>query len=395
VQPHVVHLSTVHSPADVRIYHKMCRTLAESGYRVTFIVPKDADETRAGVAVRALPPRTGPWRRIGNLFRMLAAALRERGDLYHFHDPELLLVGVLLKLLGKRVIYDVHEDVPKQILSKHWIPPLLRPVVSLAVWYVEFVSSRMCDGIVAATPSIARKFPLRKTAVVQNFPLGHEIAPSQSTPFEDRPPAVIYVGCISAERGIRQLLKATSDVNQSRHVKLVLAGACQPPSLADELATSAGSATVEFRGWCARDEVRRMMTSARAGLVTFLPEPNHVEAQPNKLFEYMSAGLPVIASDFPLWREIVAANECGLLVDPSQPAEIAGAIEYLISNPEQAEAMGKRGLQAVQQKFNWHRESQVLLDFYATRLRRAHATVRSPQPHHHVLDGLGTDSQAA
>jgi glycosyltransferase involved in cell wall biosynthesis len=395
VQPHVVHLSTVHSPADVRIFRKMCCTLSESGYRVTFIVPKDAGETRERVTLRALPPRTGPWRRIGNLFRMLAAALRERGDLYHFHDPELLLVGVLLKLLGKRVIYDVHEDVPKQILSKHWIPRALRPIVSRAAWCVEFVASRMCDGIVAATPSIARKFPSRRTVIVQNFPLRHEIAPSQSTPYKDRLPAVIYVGCISAERGIRQVLKATSEVNQSRPVKLILAGACHPPTLADELATSAETANVEFRGWCVRDEVRQLMASTRAGLVTFLPEPNHVEAQPNKLFEYMSAGLPVIASDFPLWREIVAANECGLLVDPSRPAEIAHAIEYLISNPEQAEAMGQRGLQAVQQKYNWDRESRVLLDFYATRLRRARAAVRSPQPYHQMLDDLATDAQAA
>lgn len=395
VQPHIIHLSTVHSPDDVRIFHKMCRTLSESGYRVTFIVPKDADENRAKVAIRALPLRTGPRRRIGNLFRMLAAALRERGDLYHFHDPELLLVGAVLKMLGKRVIYDVHEDVPKQIMSKHWIPRALRLIVSRATWCVEFVASRLCDGIVAATPSIARKFPPRKTAVVQNFPLGHEIAPIEATPFVDRPPAVIYVGCISAERGIRQLLQATSIANQSSPAKLVLAGACQPSSLAGELVTSSENSTVEFRGWCARDEVRQMMASARAGLVTFLPEPNHVEAQPNKLFEYMSAGLPVIASDFPLWREIVDSNECGLLVDPSQPAEIAGAIEYLISNPEQAEAMGRRGLQAVQQKYNWERESRVLLDFYATRLRRADSTAQSPQPRRYALNDLAADAQAA
>jgi glycosyltransferase involved in cell wall biosynthesis len=395
VQPHIIHLSTVHSPADVRVFHKMCRTLSASGYRVTYIVPNDADGTRSGVAIRALPPRTGPRRRIGNLFRMLAAALRERGDLYHFHDPELLLIGVVLKLLGKRVIYDVHEDVPKQILSKHWIPRALRPIVSRATWCVEFVASRLCDGIVAATPSIARKFPPRKTVVVQNFPLGHEIAPLESTPFVDRAPAVVYVGCISVERGIRQLLQAASIANQSSPSRLVLAGACQPSSLASELATSSENSNTEFRGWCARDEVRQMMASARAGLVTFLPEPNHVEAQPNKLFEYMSAGLPVIASDFPLWREIVAANECGLLVDPSKPQEIASAIEYLVSNPNEAEAMGKRGLQAVQQKYNWERESRVLLSFYAMQFRPAHATVSSPQLPASLFDDMATDAQAA
>jgi glycosyltransferase involved in cell wall biosynthesis len=359
----------------------MCRSLAASGCRVTYIVPTESNGEEAGVAIRALPPGRGPRRRISNLFRVLAAALRERGDVYHFHDPELLLVGVVLKLFGKRVIYDVHEDVPKQILTKYWIPRSLRRLVSRIAWCVEFVTSRLCDGIVTATPSIARKFPSRKMVVVQNFPLRHEIARHESTPFVERPANAIYVGGISVERGIHQVLAAMQRLDESVSAKLILAGVCQPASLAEELASSAASADIEFRGWCSRDQVQQMMASACAGIVTFLPLPNHVEAQPNKLFEYMSAGLPVIASDFPLWREIVEKNQCGLLVDPEEPIEIADAVAYLLLHPQEAEAMGRRGRQAVEERFNWDREAEVLVNFYARVLRKSsHERLPTQQP---------------
>ncbi|MBD3768073.1 MAG: glycosyltransferase, partial [Gammaproteobacteria bacterium] len=101
------------------------------------------------------------------------------------------------------------------------------------------------------------------------------------------------------------------------------------------------------------------------GLVTFLPAPNHIDAQPNKMFEYMSAGLPIITSIFPLWREIVEGNQCGLCVDPLDPQAIGEAIQYLIDNPVEAEQMGKNGRQAVEQKYNWTIEEQKLLDLYA------------------------------
>jgi len=126
---------------------------------------------------------------------------------------------------------------------------------------------------------------------------------------------------------------------------------------------------VDFRGWCGRDELRRILAEAALGIVTFLPAPNHIESQPNKLFEYMSAGLPVIASDFPLWRKIVEAANCGLLVDPRDPAAIARAIDWLLEHPTQAQEMGRRGQQAVAARYNWDHEVQALLKMYRGLLR--------------------------
>jgi glycosyltransferase involved in cell wall biosynthesis len=117
-------------------------------------------------------------------------------------------------------------------------------------------------------------------------------------------------------------------------------------------------------GWLDRGGVSDILSHSMAGLVTFLPAPNHIQAQPNKLFEYMSAGIPVIASNFPMWREIIADNDCGLLVDPLNPADIANAIDYLVSNPEEAQRMGANGRRAVHKRYSWTSEEKKLFAFY-------------------------------
>jgi glycosyltransferase involved in cell wall biosynthesis len=125
-----------------------------------------------------------------------------------------------------------------------------------------------------------------------------------------------------------------------------------------------GWARVDFHGWADRPAVARILASCRGGLVLFHPEPNHVTAQPNKMFEYMAAGLPVIASDFPLWREIVDGAGCGLLVDPMDPAAIARAMQWIIDHPEEAAEMGRRGRAAVEHTYNWEAESTKLIELY-------------------------------
>ncbi len=111
-----------------------------------------------------------------------------------------------------------------------------------------------------------------------------------------------------------------------------------------------------------------MLGEARAGLVLFHDVPNHTSAYPNKLFEYMSAGLPVIASHFPLWRSIVERDRCGMLVDPRDATAIAKAIDWVLTHPEEAEAMGRRGRDAVAATYNWAAEERKLLAIYRNEL---------------------------
>ncbi len=361
----VAHLTTVHPPFDTRIFHKECTTLVKAGYEVGLIAPHDRNETINNVRIRAIPKPKGRRERMTRTaWHVYRAASREHADLYHFHDPELIPIGLLLKAHGKRVIYDVHEDVPRQILSKHWIPRPLRGLVAKLAELMEFVGTRPFDSIIAATPTIAERFPTEKTVIVQNFPILNELTPRETHSCAERLPLIAYVGGISVTRGAREMVQAMALLPRSLPAQLVLAGAFVPADLESELQRMPGWERVKFIGWQDREGVANLLAEAQIGLVTLHPIINYLDSYPVKLFEYMAAGLPVIASNFPLWKEIVEANECGLTVDPLNPKEIAQAIEYLLNHSEERQKMGQNGRRAVREKYNWEQESKKLLKLY-------------------------------
>jgi len=104
--------------------------------------------------------------------------------------------------------------------------------------------------------------------------------------------------------------------------------------------------------------------SVRVGLVLHHPIPNEIDAQPIKLYEYMSAGLPIIASNFPLLKQIIEDVGCGLTVDPLDIRAVAAAMRWMLENPADAEAMGQRGRQAVLRIYNWDVEAVKLINLY-------------------------------
>jgi glycosyltransferase involved in cell wall biosynthesis len=369
----IVHLTSVHAPFDTRIFHKEAKTLRTAGYTVIMIV-SDICESQIvdGIWVKTLPvPSNRLIRFTRTTWQVYQAARKEAGDLYHFHDPELLPVGWLLSIQGKKVIYDVHEDVPKDILTKHWIPGWMRKGISWLIDRIEtFVVHRLA-GVVTATPAIARRFPAHKTVVVQNFPILDELYGKNEVEIrQERVNKIVYIGGLTSNRGVYQMLEAVSKLPPALHARLVWGGKFSPAGLAEKLKHFEAWDKVEFLGWIPREQLRGLLQEVKIGLVLFHPDPNHLEAQPNKLFEFMSAGLPVVASDFPLWREIVEGAGCGLLVDPLDIQAIAEAIQWLLEHPEEAEAMGKRGRQAVESHYNWETESEKLLHFYDELLSR-------------------------
>jgi glycosyltransferase involved in cell wall biosynthesis len=362
----VVHLTSVHKTFDVRIFHKECKSLASAGYDVTLIAPlAEGDLIRDGVKVCAVPPpRNRSERMSSTVWKVYEAAVRANAEIYHFHDPELMPVGILLKARGKRVIYDVHEDYANDVSNKPWIPTLLRVPASAAVRACEVIFTTAFDRVIAATPTIARKFQAGKTRLVQNFPWIEEFRCSGNVPYEKREAIAVYVGGLSDHRGLREMRQAVELAAKQIPVRLVTAGQVNSGAKA-EFESDRKSSLVEHKGTLGRAQVAELLARARVGLVLLHPTLNYVNAQPNKLFEYMSAGLPVIASDFPLWRKMVTSAECGLLADPLNPAAIAEALVWLLGHPAQAAEMGLNGQRAVAEKYNWEHESECLIATYA------------------------------
>jgi len=362
----VVHLTSVHHPFDTRIFHKECKSLAMGGYDVTLIAPRaEGDTVEQGIKLRAIPmPRNRRQRMTRTVWQVYEAAVGENAEIYHFHDPELMPVGALLKMRGKRVIYDVHEDYARALHGKQWLPGALRAHGAAAVSVCESMFSAVYDRVIAVTPPIAEKFSPKRTRVVQNFPWRHELCFPDGVPYEQREAIVVYVGWLSDIRGLREMQQAVTLAAREVPVRLVVAGEVRQGAPV-EFEGERGNGLVERVGHLNRPQVAELLARARVGLVLFHPLPNHVNAQPNKLFEYMSAGLPVVASDFPRWREIVDSAGCGLTADPLNPSSIAAALLWLLRHPSEAAEMGRNGQRAIAERYNWERESERLLATYA------------------------------
>lgn len=361
----VSHFTSVHSPTDTRITYKECKGLAKAGYAVTLVAPVQnaAPNLPAGIALQPLAKADSRSKRLLTSSLKMYQRLQSDADIYHFHDPELIPVGLFMRLMGKKVIYDVHENLPHQIMSKYWIPSGLRPLMAQLAGGLEWLAGNMLSGIVAATPAIASRFPNNKTVTVQNYPSVGELGVQEIVPYEKRQNWVGYIGGISAIRGVVELIEAVRYLEPNFQLKL--AGSFTPTILEQQVKGMPGWSRVDFLGWQDRNQVGTLLQNLRVGLVTLHPVPNYVESYPVKMFEYMAAGVPVVASDFPLWRSIVNEARCGIVVDPLNPRAIADAINYLVNHPSEAADMGVAGRKAVMERFNWENEEKKLLSMYS------------------------------
>ncbi len=359
----VVHLTSAHPRNDIRIAIKMCSSLAIAGYDVSLVVAdNEGDEAVHGYKIYDVGKSKGRVARIAvTTNKVFKKAISLNADIYHLHDPELLLYAKKLQKYGK-VIFDSHEDVPKQILCKPYLNKHLLKLVSFVYNKFEKLVCSELDYIVTATPFIRDIFlKINKNTIdINNYPILSELYIKQKTNKKNQ---ICYVGGLTNARGFYQLIDA---INKSKsNTKLVVAGFLNE-SQKEIIENPKSSSRILQFGFLNRSNVAKLMGESIAGIVSFLPEPNHINAQPNKMFEYMSASLPVIASSFPLWREIVENNECGICVDPLNSNEIAKAIDWLYNHPEKATEMGKNGRKAVETKYNWEQEKIKLFKVYKT-----------------------------
>ena len=357
----VCHISSVHPWNDIRIFQKECTSLAKNGYDVTLLNLKSSSCTTADVKIIGLETQiSSRFNRVQDVYLKVFPKAREiEADIYHLHDPELLLIALKIKRLGKIVIYDAHEDLPRQLQSKPYIPAFLRRIMSWAVEKFENRIASRLDGIITATPHIADRFRQvnKNTIDINNFPLKNEIDFIDLK--QPKKKQVCYIGGITKIRGIHEVIQALEKID----VNLVLAG--EPESgFMMKLNKLSAWPKVHYHGVVSREAALDIKLHSIAGLVTFYPVPNHINAQPNKIFEYMAAGLPVIGSNFSLWKEIIEGNNCGICVNPESPFEISNAIKYLLENPEIALQMGENGKKCVKEKYNWIQEEARLLSFY-------------------------------
>lgn len=362
----VCHLTSAHDRHDTRIFQKMCLSLQSNGYQVALVVADGQPNDRtSGIIILGLPKFTSRLlRMVFAPLMVFFAAKRTRARFFHFHDPELLWVGLLLKATTRaKVIYDAHEDLPATVFAKTYIPERLRKFVSHLSGLIEKSVSARLDAIVTATPYIRTQFLRKQIEAVDicNYPINQQM-PSPAGLLKTVPARISYIGNVGVNRGILELVSALPLCRTN--VRLDICGRFSEPKTEETARSHSGWRQVDFHGWVDSRTITDILLRSSAGLVTLKPTPNYLYSLPVKLFEYMRAGLPVIASDFEEWRKIVDVHECGVLVNPDQPKEIAKAIDWIVENKERAYKMGVNGKEAVDSQFNWSREEKKLIRLY-------------------------------
>jgi glycosyltransferase involved in cell wall biosynthesis len=355
----VVMLATVHDATDDRVFYREAKTLREAGLSVCIIAPHSSSACLDGVWIDALPRRQNHFRRLLQGWTVLRQALRLDGSVFIFHDSELFPVALILRLLRRRVVYDCHENLPMQVLQKKWIPRPLRWLMVPAVWLMEWAGSRLLSGVLVARDSVLSRFPSNRRVSIRNFPTAMALSTSQGPPIATRSNVVIYAGGLSRIRGIAELVEAIRQIVVPQ-AELWLVGAFDSEEFQDEILSSLPP-NAKWFGKLEHSEVTKLYSSAKIGMSTLHPTPSHRNSQPVKIYEYMGAGLPVIASNFPEFSELL--DRCGVLVDPLNPKEISAAIRELLSDEARLEQMSQVARSRVLTSYTWDHEGQRLIQF--------------------------------
>jgi len=365
-KPIICHVTSAHPEGDIRVYHKMCVSMTNE-FKVYLIIPNAKSRIDNNVEIIGFESSfKSRFDRIKNAPKqIMKLALSVSADIYQLHDPELLRIAPLLKQKsGAKVIFDSHEDVPKQISNKPWIPSILRPIVSRIYSIYEKNTCKKIDGIISVTPIICDRF--RKinpnTEMIANYPNITQF--QKSTGILKIENAICYIGGLSENRGIIELVEALEYCQAELH----LAGKFETKALELKTKKLKGWKKVHYYGQVSRNKISEIMALSHIGMVTLHPTPSYVEAYPIKLFEYMSAEIAVLASDFPLYRDLIGKYDCGCFVDPLNPEETGKTIQKMLNNPDQTKLQGINGYQAVLKEYNWESEREKLISYYTKTL---------------------------
>ncbi len=366
----VCHITILHHRYDTRIFLKECRSLAKKYKTFLIVADGQGDEEKDGVRIIDVGLRAGSFlkRLFLTSYRIYKRAKGLHCRVYHFHDPEFLYWGYRLLTRERKVVFDAHEDLPKQILRKDYIPAYLRPAISKFSGTALLFFAKRFSAVIAATPSIKTAF-LKSARICEdicNYVIASEFLDKPE--YEKREKTICYLGGITAARGIRELMLSMESLDPE--VKLEIAGKFENDAFRNEITTMKSWDMAVFHGFVGRNEIAGILGRSRVGMLILHPDHGYLESLPVKLFEYMAAGIPVIASDFPLWKEIIEGNSCGICVDPFNTAKISQSISYLIDNNEIGEKMGEAGCNAIIKKFNWANEEVKLLYIYSLLLKR-------------------------
>lgn len=362
-------ITTVHPPFDPRVFERCAASLVRAGYAVTLVAPHDRTEERDGVRIIGIQRcQSRLVRALVGGARAYRIAHRTRAGLYHFHDPEFMPFGLLLRCTTRRpIIYDVHEDYPQHMLTKFRLPAILRRAASWGVLALERLCARRLSCVITATPALTERFVqmrARRAETVLNLPSAGFLD-ALSDGGLPSPVDVIHIGSLAAPR-LGFLLDVAVEVCRARPGTTwrIIGFDGRFLGRATEMVREHGlTETVELVGKVSHEEIGRHLRVATVGVNHHPAERRFQVAIPVKVLEYMAAGLPVVSSEMPLLREL-AGDEAIRYVDPADRAAFVRAVLDVLSDPELSARLGEAAQRLSRERLNWACEEPKLLRIY-------------------------------
>lgn len=358
----VCHISTVHSQGDPRIFHKQCKSLAEHGYDVSLIVQFPKNEILEGISIIGLP--TGR-KRIGRIllgFKAFRLGLKTKAKLIHFHDPELIWMGVWFRIFGRKVIFDVHEDVAKQILDKTWLgPKWLRRLVSWTYKTNEKICTLFFSGIVTATEGIAEQFPSKKSIAIFNYPDLRLIENAEAPDIKTNKPVAIYAGGLTEIRGIYELIDAVGLLDGE--VELWLIGTWENTKFEEKCKTNKGFKFTRYFGVLPLKIVYGYYKLATIGVNVPYPLKRHMTAIPTKIVECMGLGIPTVMTGDDYLKKFFSDH--AIFISEYNSKKIAEGIHLLVTDKNRWNEISIEAKKMVKERMCWEIEAKRLIAFYA------------------------------
>lgn len=363
----ICHISSAHNVFDDRIFFKECSSLSET-YEVHVIAIGEKDEAANGVTVHAFKRNSSRFYRFFLLqIKLLLKSFKVGAKVYHFHDPDLIFFGLFQKLMGKKVIYDMHELVYYQINDKEWLGTgVIKKIVSSVYLTFEKIGVRCFDKIVIAEDGywnyVKEKHSkhINKFVAIRNFSI-YELIKNTPEPVktERSKRILVYAGGLTKIRGIREIVEAVQPIE---NIEFRVLGGWENEGYKMECEQADKNKKMNYIGLVKMNQVYSHLKMADIGIANLYHKPNYLTSLPIKAFEYMASGLPIIMSDFPYW--ITTFNQCALFVDPMNPEDIREKIELLLSDHELSRRLADSGKKLVLEKYTWEEESKVLLEHY-------------------------------
>lgn len=357
---------------DTRIFYRYCQSLSKY-YAVELIACHPKKEVVKGITITPYPRyKNRVVRVLFSWLLLLPKAFRAKAALYHLHDPELIPLGLILRLYGKKVIYDIHENIAEDIFDKEWIR-FKKVWYSLYNFFEKPALKRF--HIILAEDSYLKRYQARtkNCLVIHNFCDLPFFRPFITDTADRDPFKLFYIGILLENRGILEILEAMHLAKKK--------GYSYELHVVAELYTQVSDAVVAlpffeeikhqviFYGRKNLEEGYQISKQCGIGLCIIHPMSNSIESYPTKLFEYMAVGLPIVTSHFPLYKSVVEENKCGYTADPKNPDEILESMLRISLSKDQNE-MATNGRKAVEKKYNWQNEEPNLIKLYKNILSR-------------------------